>query len=98
MSSAMGRLSSMVALSVILAVTPVAAGPQQGAPPRSAPAPQEYVFPSGAGVLFFHVRPDRTQDFEAVVTRLGEVLDRSIDPVRRQQSLGWRVFKSVETP
>lgn len=62
----------------------------------AAPA-QEYVFPSGAGALFLHVRPEKTQDFEAVLTRLGEALDAATDPVRKQQAASWRVFKSVET-
>jgi hypothetical protein len=74
-----------------------ASGFQAPAAPRNQTAP-EYVFPSGAGVLFFHVRPDRTQDFEAVVTRLGQALDRSTDPVRRQQAQTWRVYRSAESP
>jgi hypothetical protein len=64
----------------------------------SRPAAQEYVFPTGAGVLFFHVRPERADDFEAVVKRLAEALDRSIDPVRRQQAANWRIYRSAETP
>jgi hypothetical protein len=59
---------------------------------------QEYVFPSDAGVLFFHVRPDRADDFEAIVRRVGEALERSTDPVRRQQATNWRIYKSAETP
>jgi hypothetical protein len=62
------------------------------------PAPQEYVFPSGAGLLFFHVRPESADDFEAIVQRLGHALERSADPVRRQQSASWRIYKSAETP
>lgn len=74
--------------------------PAQAPPPRQAPvnAPQEYVFPSGAGALFLHVRPEKTQDFEAVLARLGEALDASTDPVRKQQAASWRIFKSVEAP
>ena len=66
------------------------------APARA--AAQEYVFPSGAGVLFFHVRPERSDDFEAIVKRLGDALERSIDPVRRQQAATWRIYKSAEAP
>jgi hypothetical protein len=61
------------------------------------PVLQNYTFPSGAGMLFFYVKPDRTADFEAVVTRLGETLDRAEDPIRRQQAAGWRILRSVET-
>lgn len=66
------------------------------APARA--ASQEYVFSSGAGVLFFHVRPERADDFEAIVKRLAEALERSTDAVRRQQASSWRVYKSAETP
>jgi hypothetical protein len=62
------------------------------------PVAQEYLFPSGAGILFFHVRPERADDFEAIVKRVGAALDRSTDPVRRQQAASWRIYKSTETP
>ena len=85
--------------SIVYAVAAVLAGgivSQAQAPPR--PAAQEYVFPTGAGVLFFHVRPERADDFEAIVKRLAEALDRSTDPVRRQQAANWRIYRSVEAP
>jgi hypothetical protein len=49
-------------------------------------------------MLLFHVRPDKAQDFEAVLARLGDVLDKTPDPLRRQQAASWRVYKSAETP
>jgi hypothetical protein len=58
----------------------------------------EYVFPTGAGVLFFHVRPDRASDFEDVVKRIGSALDRATDPVRRQQAASWHIYRSAEAP
>jgi hypothetical protein len=68
-------------------------------PPATRPAAsQDYRFPTPAGILFFHVKPDRTADFEAVVARLHEVIDKSEDPVRKQQAASWRVLKSAETP
>jgi hypothetical protein len=63
----------------------------------SQPAPQSYTFPSGAGLLFFYVKPDHAADFEAVIKRLGDVLTASQDPVRQQQAASWRMFRSVET-
>jgi hypothetical protein len=76
-----------------------------GAPPGdhgsgpAAPGPQQptgYTFATPAGVLFFHVRPDRVADFEAVVSRIGAVLEQAQDPARKQQAASWRVFKSAE--
>jgi hypothetical protein len=76
-----------------------AAGVQDpAAPPARAAASQDYRFSTPAGILFFHVKPDRAADFEAVVGRIAEVLDRTEDPVRKQQAASWRVLKSVEAP
>ena len=57
----------------------------------------DYVFPSGAGMLFFYVRPDKAADFEAVVARLDEALTATSDPIRQQQAASWRVYRSLET-
>src|SRR5262245_30086472 len=67
-------------------------------PPAAAPAAtQAYTFSTGAGLLFFYVRPDRTADFEAVVARLSEALDGAQEAVRRQQAASWRMFRSAES-
>jgi hypothetical protein len=90
--------SALVACSLAgLWVGPLLAHAQTPVPARTTPPAEQYVFPSGAGVLFFHVRPDRAADFEAVVTRLGEALGRAVDPVRRQQAEHWRIYRSAET-
>jgi hypothetical protein len=78
-----------------------AASPQSPQPPASgaqtAPtSSKDYVFSTGAGMLFFYVKPDKSVEFEAVVTRLSEALDKTTDPVRKQQAAGWRILKSVE--
>ncbi len=80
-----------------------AAPDRQGAPVGSPGAPavsqagsQAYTFPSGAGMLFFYVRPDKTADFEAVLTKVGEALESVQDPARKTQASGWRIFKSSE--
>jgi hypothetical protein len=88
-----------VVCAVVLTVAAVSSErPQAPSAPQPATAPPEYVFPSGAGVLFFHVRPEKVQDFEAVTARLSQVLDSTADPTRKQQAASWRVFRSAETP
>jgi hypothetical protein len=42
------------------------------------------------------VRPERAADFEATIERLREALDISPTPRRREQALGWRVFRASE--
>jgi len=70
--------------------------PQTTVPMTASAAAPDYKFPSGAGMLFFYVKPDKAADFEAVVARLSEALDKSDDPVRKQQAANWRVLRSVE--
>ena len=71
---------------------------QTPAGPPAVGAAQPYAFPSCAGLLLFYVRPERTDDFERVVKRISEILDKSDNPVRKQQAAGWKMFKSIETP
>ena len=75
--------------------TPAASLPQTSVPGAS-PVGADYKFPSGAGLLFFYVKPDKTADFEAVVARLSEVLDKTEDPVRKPQAANWHILRSVE--
>jgi hypothetical protein len=71
------------------------------APPPPAPSltgqANDYAFGSATGLLIFHVRPDKTGDFEAVALRIAEGLEGAADPLRRQQARGWRVLRSSET-
>lgn len=56
----------------------------------------DYEFTGAAGLLFFHVRPEMADAFEAVTARVSDVLAASDDPVRRQQAEHWKVFRSTE--
>jgi hypothetical protein len=42
------------------------------------------------------VKPDKTADFEAIVARLREALQKSSKPERKQQAASWRVFRALE--
>lgn len=64
--------------------------------PLSRPAAADYRFPSGSGLLLFHVRPELTREFEAVVARLTAALDSTPDPLRRAQASSWKMYRSVE--
>jgi hypothetical protein len=54
------------------------------------------VFASDSGMVLNFVKPDRTADFEAVIGKLREALQRSEKPERRQEAAGWKVFRAVE--
>jgi len=42
------------------------------------------------------IKPDKTADYEKVLTRLRDALQASDDPQRKQQAAGWRVMKVTE--
>ena len=92
------RLPRSVLIGCVLVLTAAAPATRQATPPAPAGGAQAYSFPTGAGLLLFYVRPERTDDFEGVVKRMSEVLDKSANPVRRQQASGWRMFRSMEAP
>jgi 23S rRNA G2069 N7-methylase RlmK/C1962 C5-methylase RlmI len=67
---------------------------------RAAIAPQSlssgHRFASDAGIMLKFIKPDRVEDFEAIVEKLKEALALSSDPERQEQAQSWRVFKAVE--
>jgi hypothetical protein len=71
-------------------------------PPQTPAGPQapvsDYAFPSGSGMFFFYVKPEKATDFEAVVAKVSDVLSKTQDPARKQQAANWRIYRSTETP
>jgi len=91
----------MFRIAVGLVVAVVAAGSvqaQQATPPaqQAAAAPAKRVFASDAGLVLNFIKPDKTADFEAVMAKLKEALQKSTKPERKQQAASWKVFKSPE--
>jgi pyruvate/2-oxoglutarate dehydrogenase complex dihydrolipoamide acyltransferase (E2) component len=76
--------------------------PSQPAPGQPAPsqpaaaAPTARTFGSDAGIIINQIKPDRTADFEQVIGKLKEALQKSQDPGRKQQAASWKVFKAQE--
>jgi hypothetical protein len=99
---AMGSLvvSSAVGLSVLLAsagsIRSQTPAPSQDQPAQHAAAPAPHVFGSDAGLVLNFIKPDKTADFEAVITKLKEALQKSDKPERGKQAASWRVFRAVE--
>jgi hypothetical protein len=70
---------------------------QQAAPPQQAQAvSQTRQFPNDAGMVLNFIKPDKAADFEAVMAKLKEALQKSDKPERKQQAAGWKVFKSPD--
>jgi len=65
-------------------------------PAQATPASAPRVFASSTGVVLNFVKPDKTADFEAVVAKLKEALEKSSNPQRKEQAAGWKVYKAAE--
>ena len=88
-----------IAVGVVVGV--LAAGSvqaQQATPPaqQAAAAPATRVFASDAGLVLNFIKADKTADFEAVMAKLKEALQKSTKPERKQQAASWKVFKSPD--
>ena len=81
---------------------PPPAQPPPGQQPPAQPAqqaqaaPTARTFPTDGGLILNFIKPDKTADFEAVVAKLKEALQKSEKPERKQQAASWKVFKSPE--
>jgi len=93
---ALGLVVGTLSAATVFAQTP----PAQGAPAQPAPAaqaaPTARTFASDAGMVLNFIKPDKTADFEAVVAKLKEALQKSPKPERKQQAATWKVFKSPD--
>lgn len=88
---AIARRSGWVALGLMVAA--LTAAPSR-AMAQQAPATQ--TFNQGAGMVLNFVKADKTADFEAVMAKLKEALQKSEKPERKQQATGWKLFKSPD--
>ncbi len=76
---------------------PATTPPAVVAAPEAVPGvPAEYTFASGAGLVFFYVKKPKAADFEAILGRVREALNKAETPMLKQQALNWRIYKSAE--
>ena len=73
------------------------ATPAPAAPAAAAQAaPTARMFASDGGMVLNFIKPDKTTDFESVIGKLKEALQKSAKPERKQQAASWKVFKSPD--
>ena len=99
--AAAGRAGWMALVLVVGMLSTTAVYAQQ--PPAQQPPAQQAqavstarVFPNDAGMVLNFIKPDKTADFEAVMAKVKEALQKSEKPERKQQAAGWKVFKSAD--
>ena len=90
------HLTSIIGgLAVVLIAAWAGVDAQVAAPPTE-PAKPVFTLASDAAIVTLLIKPDRTADFELVLSRLKDALQRSDNPRRKEQAAGWKVFKSSQ--
>lgn len=83
------RRSGWMALACAAAMlVPAAAGAQDQTNVRK--------YPHDGGMVLNFIKPDKTADFEQVMAKLKEALQKSDKPERKQQAASWQIFKSPD--
>ncbi len=60
-------------------------------------APKGVTFDGDVAVWMVGIKPDKTADFENILTKLHEALAKSEKPEQKQQAAGWKIVK-LATP
>jgi hypothetical protein len=94
---AAGRRAGTIVLMVLLAgmLAPRASFAQQP-PAQAQPAKNPYVFASDGALLLQFIKADKTADFEMIMAKVKEALNKSDKPERKQQAQSWKLFKAAE--
>jgi hypothetical protein len=95
-SIVLGIAAGVLAASTVYAQTPPAQTPPAPPAQQAAAAPTARTFGSDAGMVLNFIKPDKTADFEAIIAKLKEALQKSDKPERKQQAASWKVFKSPD--
>jgi hypothetical protein len=91
-----GVVSGMALVGVILAGASNAAAQEPATAQPAAPEKPVLPLEGDAVVMTVLIKPDKTADFEHVLNRLKEALQKSEKPERKQQAAGWKIFKATQ--
>jgi hypothetical protein len=62
----------------------------------AAPAKSPLAFSGDAGMIIHYIKADKTGDFEMVMGKVKEALNKSDNPDRKKQAASWKLFKTEE--
>ena len=90
------RIAAGLLVGLLSATAVQAQAPAGGAPAGQAAAPTTRTFGPDAGIVLHFIKPEAAADFEMVMGKVKEVLLKSEKPERKQQAVGWKLFKSPD--
>ena len=85
-----------IVLGLVIGALSASVSHAQARPAQAQPISNARVFPNDGGMVLNFIKPDKTADFEAVMVKLKEALQKSEKPERKQQAAGWKVFRSPD--
>jgi hypothetical protein len=89
----MRRLSGLL-LAGALVLLPAFSQGHGGVHAQAAPAAQALTFEGDMALWSVAIKPDKTADFEQIMSKVKEALMKSEKPERKQQATGWKLLKS----
>ncbi len=63
---------------------------------QDAPAAPVLALDGDATTITVLIKPDKTADFEQVLSKLKEALSKSENPQRKEQAAGWNIYKTSQ--
>jgi len=63
---------------------------------QQAAAPQKFTMEGDLALWSVAIRPDKTGDYEQVITKVKEALTKSEAPEAKQQLAGWKIIKMMK--
>jgi len=91
-----GVFAGALSAGTVFAQAAPAQQPPAQPPAAAAAAPTTRTFANDGGMVLNFIKPDKTADFEAIIAKLKEALQKSDKPERKQQAASWKVFKSPD--
>jgi hypothetical protein len=88
----MRRLSGVLLAGAILLLPALAPSAQAA----GQAAPQKFTMEGDLALWSVSIRPDKTADYEQVLTKVKEALQKSQAPEAKQQLAGWKVLKAAK--
>jgi len=96
---ALGRRPGWIVIGILVVLLAVPAARAQQPPAPAAQAQQvsnARLFANDGGLVLNFIKPDKTADFEMVIGKVREALQKSDKPERKQQAASWKVFHAAE--
>jgi hypothetical protein len=92
-----GRIAGIVLGTVVCVFSAGSVAAQaEPAPQAEAAKASPFMFAADGALVLNYIKADKTADFEMVVGKIKEALDKSEKPERKSQAAGWKIFKAAE--